>query len=376
MADATPSPRILSKQRLSALFDALVQRGYALVGPTLEGGAIVYSELRSVDELPEGLTDEQAPGRYRVARRSDASLFGYAVGPRSFRTFLQLPRTDLVALRRGPDGPSVTSAGAPARPLAFIGMRACDLRGLEVHDRVLARGEHPDPRYAARRAGIFIVAVNCTEPSGTCFCVSMGSGPRAERGYDLALTELALEGEHRFVARAGSAAGAEILGELGLDAAGEPDLARDEALVEQARGRMGRSLEERGVREALLENLEHPAWDAVAERCLACTNCTLVCPTCFCTTTEDAIDVTGDLAERTVRHDSCFSLEHSYVHGGPVRPSVKARYRQWLTHKFATWYDQFGSSGCVGCGRCITFCPVGIDVTEEIAKIRGGAHAA
>ena len=108
----------------------------------------------------------------------------------------------------------------------------------------------------------------------------------------------------------------------------------------------------------------------MAERCLTCGNCTLVCPTCFCTNVEDVGDLTGDHAERWRVWDTCFSVDYSYIHGGSVRPSGRARYRQWLTHKLATWHDQFDSSGCVGCGRCITWCPVGIDITQEVAAIR------
>jgi Fe-S oxidoreductase len=101
----------------------------------------------------------------------------------------------------------------------------------------------------------------------------------------------------------------------------------------------------------------------------------MVCPTCFCTTVEDVSDVTGDHAERWRRWDSCFTLGFSYIHGGSIRNSGKARYRQWMTHKLASWIDQFGTSGCVGCGRCITWCPVGIDITEEARAIRdGGQH--
>ena len=141
---------------------------------------------------------------------------------------------------------------------------------------------------------------------------------------------------------------------------------------------MGRTLDVTDIRDLLARNLENERWDDVATRCLTCGNCTLVCPTCFCLTVEDHTDLTGDHSERTRLWDSCFTLDHSYIHGGSIRPSGRSRYRQWLTHKFGTWHDQFGSSGCVGCGRCIAWCPVGIDVTEELTAIRaseGADHA-
>ncbi|WP_325063331.1 4Fe-4S dicluster domain-containing protein [Halovulum marinum] len=126
------------------------------------------------------------------------------------------------------------------------------------------------------------------------------------------------------------------------------------------------------IPDLLRENPDHPHWDVVADRCLSCANCTLACPTCFCSDVEDVNDLTGDHTERWRTWDSCFTADFSYVHGGSVRRSTKSRYRQWLTHKLSTWHDQFGSSGCVGCGRCIAWCPVGIDITAEAAAFAAG----
>ena len=133
---------------------------------------------------------------------------------------------------------------------------------------------------------------------------------------------------------------------------------------------MGRSMDTCNIKDLFYRNLEHPRWNNVAERCLTCANCTMVCPTCFCTTIEDVTDLTGEHAERWRKLDSCFTMDFSYIHGGSVRASTKSRYRHWITHKLATWIDQFGTSGCVGFGRCITWCPVAIDITEEVHAIR------
>ena len=121
----------------------------------------------------------------------------------------------------------------------------------------------------------------------------------------------------------------------------------------------------------LYRNYNNERWQDLAQRCLDCGNCTMACPTCFCSKVEDITDLTGDHAERWREWDSCFTMDFSYIHGGSVRATTRSRYRQWLVHKLATWLDQFGSSGCVGCGRCITWCPVGIDLTEEVRLIRG-----
>ncbi len=237
--------------------------------------------------------------------------------------------------------------------------------------------EYSDRDYAARREDVFLVAVNCFEPGGTCFCTSMGTGPKVESGSDLTLTEL-LDLEHRFLVEAGSDRGAELLAELSGRPAVATDLAAAEQSVATAADKMGRTMETFDLRDLLDRNLEHPRWDDVAQRCLTCGNCTLVCPTCFCSAVEDETDLSGGEAERWRVWDTCFSVDYSHIHGGSIRPSGRSRYRQWMTHKLGTWHDQFGSSGCVGCGRCITWCPVGIDITEEVAAIRAtdGADAA
>jgi ferredoxin len=130
---------------------------------------------------------------------------------------------------------------------------------------------------------------------------------------------------------------------------------------------MGRKLYDiENVPAALLENLEHPHWGEVASRCLSCGSCTMVCPTCFCWDTQDHVSITLEQTSRTRVWDVCFNPGYSAQAGGNTRPSTLARYRQWLTHKFGNWVQQFGTLGCVGCGRCITWCPASIDVTEEI----------
>jgi ferredoxin len=362
--------RVLQVEALDTLVAALRARGYTVVGPTVRDGAIVYDELESAAALPAGWTDVQERGTYRLERRKDEARFGYATGPTSWKRFLFPPRVRLWRATQRGHGLDVIEEPLDERPMAFLGVRACELAAIAVQDRVLLGGRYADRDYAARRANVFLVAVNCHEPGGTCFCTSMGTGPTAREGYDLVLTELLLDGSHRLVVEAGSDRGEELLAELGGDEATEDDLGAAAAQAEQAAARMGRTLETDGLPALLRGNLEHPRWDEVAARCLTCGNCTQVCPTCFCTSVEDANDLSGTKVERSRVWDSCFSIDYSYIHGGAIRQSPKARYRQWLTHKLSTWHDQFGTSGCVGCGRCITWCPVGIDITEEVAAIR------
>ncbi len=363
----------LAVDGLNELFAALRRRQYRLVGPTLRDGAIVYDEIKSPADLPLGWTDEQDGGRYRLKRRDDKAHFGYAVGPHSWKKFLFPATTRLWKARRnGSEGFGVLEEKKEAPKYAFIGVRSCELHAIAIQDRVFLRDKYVDPVYKARRENAFIVAVNCGQAGGTCFCVSMKTGPKATFGFDLALTEVLEGGRHEFVVEVGTDRGADILREVSYREAGSDAPDAVERTVARAASQMGRTMDTSDIKDLLYRNFEHPRWDDVASRCLTCANCTMVCPTCFCSTVEDTTDLTGEHAERWRKWDSCFTMDFSYIHGGQVRASPKSRYRQWMTHKLATWIDQFGTSGCVGCGRCITWCPVGIDITEEVRAIREG----
>jgi len=353
---------------LDRLIVLLGERGYRTIGPVARDGAIVHGEVGGAGDLPAGWHDVQAPGRYRLEQEGDAELFGWAVGPASWKSEFFKPEETLWRASVTDGAVSIQVPPPPERPLAIVGARPCELAALDVLDRVLAGGEVPDDRYTARRAGSLVIAVECGKPSSTCFCTSMGTGPDAGPGYDLALTEL-LTGTHRFYVKVGTETGVDLLEGVGWTTATEEDRRARQDVVDGARAGMGRSLQTDGLAALLARNLEHPRWDEVAERCLSCGNCTLVCPTCFCSDVKDVSEVDGTI-ERRRTWASCFDIDHSYLHGGAVRPTTSSRYRQWLTHKLSTWWDQFDTSGCVGCGRCIAWCPVGIDITEEAAAIR------
>ncbi len=363
-------PVVIEPPALQTLVSVLRERGFTVLGPTVSSGAIVHAELASADALPAGWTDEQDGGSYRLVRRADDAVFAYNAGPQSWKSALFPATLRLFKARRGPDGGIAIEEPPPPPRYAFIGVRSCDLHAIAIQDRVFLGDRHVDHDYEARRRDAFIVAVNCAKAGGTCFCVSMGTGPRAGEGFDLALTELLDADGHRFLVEVGSERGADVLAELEQRPAGDDDEWRAEEVVAATAASMGRTLDTDGIRELLYENAENPRWEEVSQRCLTCGNCTLACPTCFCSTVEDVTDLSATEAERTREWDSCFTLGHSYIHGGSVHASGRSRYRQWMTHKLASWIDQFGSSGCVGCGRCITWCPVAIDITEEAAAIR------
>jgi sulfhydrogenase subunit beta (sulfur reductase) len=377
-----PDDRVLDVAGLQGVIDLLLAHGYVVIGPTVQSGAIVNAAITSVDELPRGWGDDQDAGRYRLRERGDDALFGFAAGAQSAKPVFFPAEEVLWRGHRTADGFEVDEdrAGGDHAPYALIGVRSCDLSAIGIHDVVLTGRLHADVAYAARRAAAFVVAVTCSDPSGTCFCVSAGTGPRPEQGrgaaYDLSLTELLDGGPHRFVVEVASERGADLLDELGAAPATAEDRTAGDAVAADTATRMGRSLDTDGLRDVLYAAADSPVWDDVATRCLACGNCTAVCPTCFCTDVEDVTDLVGDLAGRERVWDSCFDADYSFIHGGTVRGTTRARYRQWMTHKHASWVDQFGMSGCVGCGRCITWCPAAIDITAELAALRVEADQA
>ena len=370
---------ILGVPGLQAIIDALRGQGFTVIGPTRRDGSIILAEITGTGDLPAGCGDDQEAAHYRLRERGDEALFGFAATAQSWKSVL-FPARELVWSGERDGGSfAVPPADTGTPSYALLGVRSCDLHAIGIHDRVLLGRRFTDAAYAARREGVFIIAVGCSHPGGTCFCVSMGTGPRPQAGFDLSLTELADSAGHRFVVSAGSARGEALLHSLPPAAAPGPaspaDLAAADDVLASAAARMGRQLDTHGIRELLYENAEHPRWDDVASRCLACTNCTLVCPTCFCVSMEDVTDLAGDHAERHRVWDSCFTSEHSHLSGGSVHGSTRSRYRQWMTHKLASWIDQFGMSGCVGCGRCITWCPAAIDITQEAAALRAPSPA-
>ncbi len=356
---------------VQSLINFLRHEDYCVVGPTQRGGSVVYDELTSSAQLPEGWTDEQSPGHYALRKRSDDALFGFAVGPHSWKKFLFPPVNTILQAIRKAKGFAVSNNGTEKnQKYAFFGVHPCELKAIEIQDKVFASGEYRDPGYSRTREQLFIVAVNCSSPSDSCFCTSMGTGPKATSGYDLLMTEIIDKGDHYFIAEAGSAKGQKALESIERRNASDQETAQADSVVARARERIHRTLDTDGIRDLLYSNIDHPEWEKVGDRCLSCANCTMVCPTCFCNTVEDETDLDGATAKRTRKWDSCFSQDFSYIHGGSIRVSAKSRYRQWMTHKLASWQDQFGTSGCVGCGRCITWCPVGIDITDETRVIR------
>jgi ferredoxin len=363
---------------LEALVGALADAGYRVLGPVVRDGVIAYDDIATADEMPIGWTVEQRAGSWRLRHDGGATRFDWTPGADSWKRFVYPAHQEVLRIRRRDGSWIATRPAPPDRPLAIIGARDCEVRALDVLDAVLLGPDHPDPRYAQRRAGTFVVAVTCGVPAATCWCTSMGGGPRPHQGFDVRLTELDDADGHRLLAEAGSERGAAVLAGLPADAASEIDHFAAGRVVERAAEQMPARVPGAEL-PVLLEGTDlHPQWEQVARRCLSCGNCTMVCPTCFCSTIDDTTALTpdGSGAAETVRQQhwlSCFQLDHSNLAGRPVRATTAARYRQWLTHKLQTWPEQFGTAGCVGCGRCTTWCPAAIDIVQEVAVLIGTA---
>ncbi len=359
--------RILTPSGLDRLIQRLREVGYETYGPTVHDSVVGLAPVEGIGELPRGVGDETAPGRYRLSARTDGAYFGFAAPADSWKMHLFPPTQVLFTAVSTEDGIRFEPAEPPPTKRAFLGVRGCDLAAMAILDDVLLHHDYPDPRYAAQRARVFVAAVDCATPAATCFCSSMGTGPAVGPGADLVLTELDPgTPQHRFLVAVGSDEGAAVLAAVPTAAAGPADLETAASVRAHAEAAVVRQMPAGGGQ----PDPEDPRWSVVARRCLSCANCTMACPTCFCTDIADEDDPVTGATTRTRAWGSCFELGHSYLHGGAVRASPMSRYRQWLTHKLFTWPEQFGTSGCVGCGRCIAWCPAGIDITEEAAALR------
>jgi ferredoxin len=371
---------IFDMSGLQNLLEAVAESGYQTIGPVIEDGAIVYNPLTSIDDLPRGYEDEQSGGHYRLTKIAEEgalqqSCFRTVVGPQSWKRYLFPSAQKMWSANRNEKNWQIEEQKLEKPNYAFFGVRPCEIAAIEIQDRVFDNGDHSDSRYKANRQNVLIIAVNCTRAASTCFCTSMNGGPKAQNGFDLSLTELIDDTRHLFVVEVGSERGGELIAKLNVREASHDEIIEGENIVSATATAMERQMPE-NARQILLDNLEHPHWQDVAKRCLNCANCTMVCPTCFCSTMEDVTSLDGQHAERWRKWDSCFTVDFSYIHGGPLRREGSSRYRQWITHKLANWQDQFGTSGCTGCGRCITWCPVGIDIRKEVVALEMSAAAA
>lgn len=361
----------IKKHNLSFLFEKL-KGSYRVIGPKVEDGAIILSDIEYAD-IPSGYRDQQGKGTYRISKGDGSYIFSFSNGPDSFKRFLHLPSSEIFSFQKGSKGFRVRPSAYSERPIAFLAIRACDIYALKLYDRIFLEGPVKDRNYQRLRSGSLVIALNCIYPGDNCFCSSMGTGPEVKDGFDIALTEL----DDSFIIEIKTVLGEKASEGLPLEDIEPKDIDEKYLRIENCKKLIKKSIRTYELPFVIYRNLEHQRWTEIAKRDLECGNCTQVCPTCFCNSSYDHIEISsiskksGEFSGTRIRiWDSCFSRNFARVHGGNFRPSRRARYRQWMSHKLAYMIEQFGLQGCVGCGRCITWCPAGIDITEEMEALR------
>lgn len=356
-------PGFLPRSSLSTLLSVLQQAGYQVYGPRVRDGVIQFGPLDEASSLPVGVINDQQPGHYRLQTGDTQRLFDWNHGPQGLKPLCFAPREVLWQEFAEPFGYKRTPPDV--KPTAVLGVRACDLAALAIQDHQFLLEMRPDPHYRERRESLLLIGVDCAHSAATCFCASTGDGPALEGGYDIGLAEL----DEGFLVWHLSDQGRGITEQLSLQSVDESQLEAMGQATAQAALEQHRQLPDPEELMHLYRRLEHTHWEEVGERCLSCGNCTAVCPTCFCYQSGHEMALNGETAEMVRSWDSCFSPTHSDMGHFQVRPSIEYRYRQWMTHKLAGWQVQQRRIGCTGCGRCIAWCPVGIDLTREVTAV-------
>ncbi len=361
----------IKKEDLKSILESL-RGSYRIIGPKIKNNVITFDQIDG-DDIPIGYRDSQGQGYYRLNRVNENKIFSFSNGPDSFKRFLTPPSLEMFRFKRDKKSLTLTPLIPEEKPFAFLGIRACDLSAMRLYDKIFIEGIEKDNYYYTIRKNSLIIAVNCLYPGDNCFCHSIGTGPELKENFDIALTEL----DEYLILEAVTQSGRKFLEGLSSERLIDDDLKEKNYKLEMCKRMFKKSIRFNELPWLIYRSLEHPRWQEIAKKDLSCGNCTQVCPTCFCSSTYDMLQL-SDINQRSFRisglrirtWDSCFSRNFARVHGGNFRPSVKARYRQWMSHKLAYMMEQFGLPGCVGCGRCITWCPVGIDITKELEALR------
>jgi ferredoxin len=246
-----------------------------------------------------------------------------------------------------------------------FGVKPCDARAMMLNARVLVSGQDgsaQDVYFKARQQNTIMVGQGCNQPGAACFCQSSGGDPFGEDGLDALITDI---GSHLLLTIISDRPLSELLVEKDYMAeASDQDLATARLVAEDGRKTLvsAPQLVKPDADSKALFDLS--LWEETAQRCLNCGICTYLCPTCTC------FDIVDEVSEGCGNHlrcwDSCmFSLFTQHASGHNPRPGKKERLRQRFMHKLSYFPDRHnGDVSCVGCGRCILYCPVNIDIRE------------
>lgn len=325
-------------------FRAQLASQYKVLGPVARGNDVVFTEIQNAADLILSSRQSLLPPK-KYFRPPTEKLF----------TFKDRQVTEI--------------AEASSEQRAVIGIHPCDVNGMQILDRVFG-DTYPDPYYQQLRKNTLIVAQNCTTPCANGFCTSFNTGPGATAGFDLALTDLG----DNFLVEVGSEAGQALAAAAGLAEASEAEKQLAAHLISDCAAAMQpRKMAPADLPAFMLERVDHPHWQELKERCLACGSCTNVCPTCFCFDVKDPVDLSLTDGNRERTWDSCQYYKFSRVALDHIfRPDRAARVKQRLFHKLAYYQQQFETNGCVGCGRCVDTCIVKIDPVEVVAALHEG----
>lgn len=349
--------------QLKNIYEKLKEE-YTVVAPELNDGVIKYEESTDFEKIPAGYKQFEFAGSYQIFKSSNR-FFSYIRPYNNLKYFLRPPSIKLLTVIEK-DGNLEFSYQEQRKKIAFFDIRRCDLKALSILDKVYLNENYPDSYYKSLREDIFIVGVDCAEAGDVCFCNSMDIDFDSFYSADMFITEI----DDGFLVDTVSKKAEHLVEGLGLSTPTKEDLAKRQEIKRRFKESFKKKLDTANLKEILYQKIEHPYWEEIGKRCLSCANCTQVCPTCFCFDIKEINSLDMKKSERFAVWDSCFNQTFATVHKFNIRDSIASRYRQWLMHKMAYWQDQFGDFGCVGCGRCITWCPAKIDIHIETVKLR------
>lgn len=334
----------LTRAELAEWLEGLLRAGKRVIAPVEEGGLRRFRAVGSAEEVC------LAPGKTRWS-------------PKEFL----LPRTETLFSYSVDDGRvSLQGSSVDDAEQVLVGVRPCDAAGLTRLDAIFLTGE-ADSLYARRRERSTIVSLACDEAEPECFCTAVGGGPAGEEGSDVQLIAAAEAWLVVPLTPKGEALTAPLRDRAASPSAEEWAQARER--VQRVEAGLRQSPVAREWASVLESSFDLPLWEALGRRCVGCSICTYVCPSCSCFDVQD----TGNAwcGERCRSWDSCtFALFTRHASGHNPRPTQASRYRQRVLHKFAYFpLENDGRFMCVGCGRCVKLCPVGMSIQESVQRV-------
>ncbi len=316
----------ISKSDLKKLL-AQWQKKYLVYAPMHNGHELAFQVVKDAEDMVlDGFLNTRYPAKSLFLPQSEALM--------KFDGILRSVETD-------------------EKEKIIFGLRACDAHALRLLDHALVDEQNPDEYWEKKRAAAVVITLGCNSPDETCFCTAVGGSPFNTTGSDAMLVEM---GEEYLVYSISKKAEALF---QDLPQADESKTQNAQRFMKEVETRMPGLFPKQELHDALMASFETDFWKAVSQSCLGCGVCTFLCPSCFCF---DIVDETVR-RERVRNWDSCmfrkYSLEAS---GHNPRPTKTERTRQRVMHKFAYWVDLIDEMGCTGCGRCVRYCPVNIDI--------------